>query len=105
MSEVHRREVTVQNEQGLHLRPADLFVKCAREFSADIELIRDTLRVDGKSILDIATLGAAQGSTLIIEAQGEDAAQAIHALADLVERRLVEEERARNEKLEQGNAG
>lgn len=82
----------VRNRQGLHLRPADLLVKLARQFSAEVELVRGSLRVDGKSILDIATLGAAQGENLAIEAVGADAEAAVEALADMIENRLPEEE-------------
>jgi len=84
--------VIVRNRQGLHLRPADLLVKLARQFSAEVELVRGSLRVDGKSILDIATLGAAQGENLAIEAVGADAEAAVEALADMIENRLPEEE-------------
>lgn len=78
------RKIVVPNEQGLHARPADLFVKTANQFAATIEIQRDTLRVDGKSILDLLTLAAEQGTELTLHATGEDAHEAAEALATLV---------------------
>jgi phosphocarrier protein HPr len=81
---VVRKTVVVSNPQGLHARPAELFSRLALQFEADIEVIRDGLRIDAKSILNVLTLGAAQGTTLILEARGADAEKAIDALERLV---------------------
>ncbi|MEO2045489.1 MAG: HPr family phosphocarrier protein [Pirellulales bacterium] len=81
---VVRKTVVVSNPQGLHARPAELFSRLALQFEADIEVIRDDLRIDAKSILNVLTLGAAQGATLVIEARGADAEKAIDALERLV---------------------
>lgn len=78
------RTVVVGNPQGLHARPADLFVKLASRYQSIIEVIKDGERVDGKSILAILTLAAVQGTQLRIEATGPDADAALNALADLV---------------------
>jgi phosphotransferase system HPr (HPr) family protein len=78
------RTVVVNNVQGLHARPADLFVKLASQYESNIEVIKDGERVDGKSILAILTLAAVQGTQLRIEATGPDAEAALDALADLV---------------------
>jgi phosphocarrier protein HPr len=80
------RTVVVTHAAGLHLRPADLFVKRASEFDAKVEVIKDRQRVDGKSLLSILTLGVEQGSAITIEAVGQDAAAALDALARLIER-------------------
>ncbi len=80
-----RREVTVVNREGLHLRPADMFVRLASRYQSRVVVCRDSLRVDGKSILEIATLGAAQGTVLVIEVCGDDAEHALGALAELVQ--------------------
>ena len=84
------RTVVVGNPQGLHARPADLFVKLASQYQAIIEVIKDGERVDGKSILAILTLAAVQGTQLRIEATGPDAETAIDALAQLVLRNFEE---------------
>lgn len=86
------RVVTVANPQGLHARPADMFVKLAAQFESTIEVVKDNERVDGKSILAILTLAAVQGTQLHIEATGPDAEQALCALAKLVEQQFAENE-------------
>ena len=81
----YARTVTIVNSQGLHLRPAKLFVEVASKFHSRIEVIKDDLRIDGKSILSILTLGAAQGSQICLAADGPDSQAAVDALARLVE--------------------
>ncbi len=63
--------------------PANLIIKLANQYQSQIELVKGNERVDGKSILDVLTLGAAQGTTLIIEACGPDAEAALEALVEL----------------------
>ena len=93
MSEVKvQRTVIVTNPQGLHARPADMFVKLASRYESKIELVKDSERVDGKSILAILTLAAAEGTRLSIEATGRDAEQAIDALVELVAQNFAEDE-------------
>lgn len=84
------RSVFIINPQGIHARPADLFVRKANQFASHIEIIKDGERVDGKSILGILTLAAEQGAQLFIEARGADAAKAIEELARLVEQGFEE---------------
>lgn len=86
------RTVVVTSPQGLHVRSADLFVKTAGRYQTDIEVIKDNLRVNGKSILDILMLAATEGTTLLIEASGEDAAEALEALAQLIEQNFGEQD-------------
>ena len=83
------RNVTIVNPQGLHARPADLFVKLANQFESAIEVIKNGERVDGKSILSVLTLAAEQGTELTIEATGDDADVAIIALTGLVDNGFV----------------
>ncbi len=70
---------------GVHLRPAELFSKLAMQFESEIEVVRDSLRVDGKSIMHMLTLGAEPGAILVLEARGGDAEMAVEALARLIE--------------------
>lgn len=79
-----RKTVTIINPQGLHARPADLFARKANEFDATIQVIKGNECVDGKSILSILTLAAAQGSQLEIITSGRDAEAALAALCELV---------------------
>jgi phosphocarrier protein HPr len=85
------RNVTVVNSQGLHLRPADLIVKCANRFQSTIHLVKGSERSDAKSIIALMTLAAVEGTTLSVEADGPDADQAVAALADLFAQKFFEE--------------
>jgi phosphocarrier protein HPr len=84
------REVVVANSQGLHARPADMLAREARRWQARIELVADTQRVDGKSILEVLTLAAESGTRLVVEATGPDAREALEAIGVLFERRFNE---------------
>jgi phosphocarrier protein HPr len=86
------RVVVIQNEQGLHARPAEMFVRMAMQFQSKIQVVRDGYRVDARSIMDLLTLGAAKGTQLTLEAEGPDAQQAVDALAHLVESGFPQED-------------
>jgi phosphocarrier protein HPr len=81
---VARRRVDIVNAHGLHMRPADKFVRLANSFQSEIWVSHGETRANGKSILDMTGLAAECGSTLDLEARGPDAEEAIAALADLV---------------------
>ena len=78
------KKLTVKNKQGLHARPAALFVQIANKFDARITVKRDDEEVNGKSIMGILMLGAEKGSAIIIEAEGDDAHLAIIELEKIV---------------------
>jgi phosphocarrier protein len=82
---VIERRVRIVNELGLHARPAAEFVKLASKFKSEIQVRRDDMTVNGKSIMGVMTLAAEQGSELVITANGVDAEEAVRALAALVE--------------------
>jgi phosphocarrier protein HPr len=86
------RTVVVTNPQGMHARPADLFVKTANRFDAEITVAKGNERVDGKSILGLLTLAATEGTELSIEADGLQAEAALEALAQLVGQNFAENE-------------
>ncbi len=79
------RNVVIANTQGMHLRPAGALAKLASQFKSHVELICNLDRVDASSPMMLMSLGAAQGTKLTIEAIGEDAAEAVDALAELVD--------------------
>ena len=79
------RPVTVVNPQGFHARPAHLFMKLAMSFQAQVEILKGNETINGKSILDLLTLGAGNGTTLTLRASGPDAQAAVDALAQLIE--------------------
>ncbi len=91
------RPVVVNNPQGIHARPADLLVRLAKQFQSRIELVRENQRVDAKSILDLLTLGAAQGTALVLEAEGPDAELALDAIAELFAANFAENEPNQNQ--------
>jgi len=79
-----KKKLIVKNKQGLHARPAALFVQIANKFDARIIVRRDKERVNGKSIMGILMLGAEKGSEITIEAEGDDASLAILELEKIV---------------------
>ena len=85
------REVAIVNRLGLHARAAARFVQLASRFQARIEVEHEGLRVDGKSIMGLMMLAAAQGSRIVLRACGDDAAAALDALAALAADRFGEE--------------
>ena len=89
IDETHSREVVVANEQGLHARPADLVAKEAQRWESRIEFIGKAQRVDGKSILDLLTLAAEEGTHLVIEATGPDACEALDAIGNLFDKKFA----------------
>jgi len=78
------KKVTIPNKLGLHARAAATFSKQASEFSSNIEVIKDHMHVNGKSIMELLTLAAAKGCRIIIRADGDDETTAIDTLTVLV---------------------
>ena len=79
------RSFVISNKLGFHARPAALFVQTANRFEAAIEIQKDDLTADGKSIMGIMTLAAEMGSSIVIRASGKDASEAVETLAKLIE--------------------
>ena len=86
-----RRELAIHNRLGLHARAAARFVHTASRFRARVTAGRGGRVMDGKSILGILLLAAAQGSTIEVTAEGLDETEAMEALAALVESGFGEE--------------
>ncbi len=83
-----KEEITLQNETGLHARPASLFVKEAAKFKSDIKLIKENKEYNGKSIMGILSMGVAKGDKITIQAEGEDEEAAVCELVDLLVNKL-----------------
>ena len=79
------RSVTVVNQLGMHARAAAKFVHLAAKFQSHIRVARDAREMDGKSIMGLLLLAAARGTTIRITAEGGDEAEAVSALAALVQ--------------------
>ena len=85
-----QRTVSVIHRQGLHARPAALFVQLAKTFASRVTVKKGRKIVDGKSIMGLLTLAAGRGARISIIADGPDAADALERLVDLVTKPLEE---------------
>jgi phosphocarrier protein HPr len=91
------RQVEILNALGLHLRPADKFVRLAQQYRSEIRVRHEGKDTNGKSILDLTTLAAECGTILEVEARGPDAEAAVDALAELVLARFYETEEGQDQ--------
>ena len=82
--------ITITHDEGLHARPASLFVQRAKRFTSDIRVKFGETVANAKCILSILTLGVNQGGVITIYAQGEDEDQAIAGLIELVKNNFEE---------------
>ena len=87
-----QRTLKIQNNLGLHVRPASLFVAEASKYQSQIFISKDGMRVNGKSIVGILMLAAGKDSEITIEAMGDDAEDALDGLEELVVRRKFDED-------------
>jgi phosphotransferase system HPr (HPr) family protein len=78
-------QVTIRNAEGIHARPAAAFVRCARAFQCQIEIVKDASTYSAKSILSVLTANLQRGSTFTLRATGHDAREALAQLSTLVE--------------------
>lgn len=84
------KEVKVQNQVGLHARPATFFIQKANEFKSSIWVEKDERRVNAKSLLGVLSLGIMGGTEIRIMAGGSDEEEAVEALVALVESGFAE---------------
>jgi phosphotransferase system HPr (HPr) family protein len=82
--EILRRQVTVQDPLGFHMRPLTMFAQRAGQFQSTVTVAKDDQRVNGKSPLELMLLAAEQGTELTLEVSGPDAEAAIDVLAELL---------------------
>ena len=92
MSDVATTTAGICNQRGLHARASAKFVKLASGFDSEIQVTRDGVTVDARSIMGLLMLGAGIGCGVEIEAEGVDAAEALEALSDLVARKFDEDQ-------------
>ena len=84
------RSVTIQNEVGLHARPATFFIQKANSYKCSIWVEKDDCRVNAKSLLGILSLGISKGTDITIIADGNDEADAVEGLTALVDSKFAE---------------
>jgi phosphocarrier protein len=89
---VAEREIEIVNKLGLHARASAKFTQTAGQFQSDVWLSRNGRRVNGKSIMGVMMLAAARGTTVKLETEGPDEAEALTALAALIEDKFGEGE-------------
>ncbi|EYE89138.1 HPr kinase [Fervidicella metallireducens AeB] len=78
------KKIVIQNETGIHARPAGLIVKEASKFKSNISLIKGEKEYNAKSIMSIMTMAAAKGEEIIVKANGEDEETALSAVVELI---------------------
>lgn len=83
-------EVVIKNPQGLHARPAAMFVQIASKYNSNIALQKGEERVNGKSIMGILTLGIEQNAKVVLEADGDDADEVVTELTQLLTKESME---------------
>ena len=81
---MYTQEITVNNEVGLHARPATFFIQKANEFKSGIWVEKEDRRVNAKSLLGVLSLGIVKGTTITLIADGADEKEAVNALVELV---------------------
>jgi len=79
------KEVTINNQVGLHARPATFFIQKANEFKSSIWIEREERRVNAKSLLGVLSLGIVKGTAVNIVADGVDENEAIATLSELID--------------------
>ena len=85
-----KKDVLVQNQVGLHARPATFFIQKANEFKSSIWVVKDERRVNAKSLLGVLSLGIVGGTSIDIIADGSDEQEAVDSLVALVESGFAE---------------
>lgn len=87
---MYSKEVVVQNQVGLHARPATFFIQRANEFKAGIWIVNDERKVNAKSLLGVLTLGITRGTKITIVADGSDQEEAVDSLVDLISSNFID---------------
>lgn len=87
-----RRSFKIVNKLGLHARAAAQLVKLAEQFSSDVQIGKDDQVVNGKSIMGLMMLAASRGSSIDVEATGDDAEAMLDAIGELIANRFNEAE-------------
>ena len=87
---MYTQEITVQNEVGLHARPAMYFIQKANEFKSGIWVEKEERRVNAKSLLGVLSLGIVKGTNIALIADGSDEKEAVDALVSLIQNNFGE---------------
>ncbi|MFA5794658.1 MAG: HPr family phosphocarrier protein [Candidatus Brocadiia bacterium] len=85
------KNVTIVNKLGIHVRPAAQMAELANKFKANIIITKNNYAVNAKSIMELLTLAAGQGTVLTLKADGDDAGQALESLEKLIGNKFNED--------------
>ncbi|MBQ9121738.1 MAG: HPr family phosphocarrier protein [Clostridia bacterium] len=85
-------EITIKNNVGLHARPATFFIQKANSYKSSIWVERDERRVNAKSLLGVLSMGIVKGMTVTLLADGEDEAEALKGLSELIDTGFIDAE-------------
>ena len=83
------KEVVIKNAQGLHARPAALFVQIASKYNSNLTVQKGNEKVNGKSIMGILTLGVQPGASITLEIDGDDASEMFEELEVLLTKDVI----------------
>ncbi len=87
---MYSKEIEVQNQVGLHARPATFFIQKANEFKSSIWVEKDERKVNAKSLLGVLSMGITKGTTINIIADGVDEENAVNTLVELIASNFTE---------------
>lgn len=87
---MYMKDAVVNNQVGLHARPATFFIQKANEFKSSIWVEKDQRKVNAKSLLGVLSLGIIKGTEINIMADGPDEKEAVEALAELISKNFAE---------------
>ena len=87
---MYTQEITINNEVGLHARPATFFIQKANEYKSGIWVEKEDRRVNAKSLLGVLSLGIVGGTSIRIIADGSDEQEAVDSLVELVKSGFAE---------------
>ncbi len=87
---MYSKEIEVQNQVGLHARPATFFIQKANEFKSSIWVEKDDRKVNAKSLLGVLSMGITKGTSINIIADGVDEKEAVDTLVELIASNFTE---------------
>ena len=87
---MYTKEIVVQNQVGLHARPATFFIQKANEFKSTVWIAKEERKVNAKSLLGVLSLGITRGTQVTISAEGADETEAVDNLVDLISSNFID---------------
>lgn len=89
---MYEKKSKIMNSLGIHARPASMLVKLASKFESKIELEKDNIDVNAKSIMGVLMLASEKGQEITVRARGKDEKKAVESIIELIEKRKFDEE-------------